>query len=182
MSAVSPSVSGWRLAFWAIVVVQIAWLALAAHSDTLAATWSTAAFLALTLTLPVIGRPLAGWVLVLPAGFALLNLLGHTYDLYETLPPFDEIMHAGTAFAVCLPLSLIAHTHALPGFRRPTSLIANTLAIGLILGVTWEALEGTLMGLESLTSDTGTDLVLDAAGALAAGVVGAWLVREWPVG
>ena len=100
---------------------------------------------------------------------AVLSAFAHYAALYR-VGRFDLLVHAVTAAA--LTLLLAAYMRAmLPGVWRPASYVAALVALGVAIGAAWEVGEWLY---DALThgnairgkTDTMTDLVADALGAL----------------
>lgn len=127
------------------------------------------------------GRALA-WVLVAIA--AALNIAGFVLNWYDR-PWFDEAIHAFSLFAFTLLAAIYLYGRALAGYPRHKLLLVLTiLCVGLALGVVWEWGEAAydhLSGPKSTIKgkyDTQMDLLMDAVGALVAGLLMLALVRR----
>jgi VanZ family protein len=106
---------------------------------------------------------------------AMVNAVGYLLDLWEARGPFDELVHAFTSFAGCAGISwlLLGRTDLVSG-RAPGRLVGVTVAIGVVVGIAWEVFEW-LVGIIGERDDTVSDLVMDAIGALLAGLFCAWV-------
>lgn len=109
------------------------------------------------------------------------NWLGWARDISW----FDEAMHLYNAFAFTLLLAILLYGNALMGARaNGLPLVLTIMLVGLGLGAVWEIIE---WGYDQLftqgsaikgKTDTMLDLLLDAAGALAAGIVALRLAQR----
>jgi VanZ family protein len=103
-----------------------------------------------------------------------LNAAASYGELYRA-GRFDLVVHAVTAAA--LTLLLAAHMRSvLPGVWRPASYIAVLVALGIALGAAWEAAEWVydhLTGANTIRgkTDSMTDLIADAVGAMVAAIL-----------
>ena len=104
----------------------------------------------------------------------LVNVLGYVLTLWHEQTSFDEIVHAFTSFAGCSAVTwlVIGRTAAL-GVGHPTAIVLVSAAIGLVLGLSWEAFEWSI-GIIGDARDTWMDLAMDMIGALSAGLLCAW--------
>lgn len=104
----------------------------------------------------------------------LVNALGYVLTLWHEATPFDEIVHAFTSFTLCAAAGwlLLSRTKLLSG-NQNARLILAVAAIGLVLGLLWEAFEW-MIGIIGSPRDTIMDLVMDMVGAIAAGLFCAW--------
>jgi hypothetical protein len=110
-----------------------------------------------------------------------LNAIAYSADLFR-VTRFDLLVHAVTAAA--LTLLFAAHMRSvLPGIWRPASYIAVLVAMGVALGAAWEVGEwvydrftaaNTIRG----KTDTITDLVADAVGAMLAALLALSIERR----
>ena len=126
-------------------------------------------------------NPLARLAWGLAAATLALNALAYSADLFR-VTRFDLLVHAVTAAA--LTLLLAAHMRGvLPGIWRPASYIAVLVAMGVALGAAWEVGEwvydrftasNTIRG----KTDTITDLVADAVGAMLAALLALSIERR----
>lgn len=122
---------------------------------------------------------------VLAALGALAAVASVVFGLYELFFWFDEALHAYNFFALTLLFAVYAHGVILAGGRRNGFLLVLTIAvIGLGLGAAWEIAE---FGYDHFIAkpnvilpklDTIIDMILDAAGALVAGLVCLKMLRR----
>jgi hypothetical protein len=115
---------------------------------------------------------LASWGLLVALGFA--NVAGYALDLYQRFWWFDRALHAATIFALTLWLALIVFARAVRG-GRPILVVLLMSSVGLALGALWEVAEWAFDQFASSDvikgkNDTIIDIVMDAAGAIFAGV------------
>lgn len=122
------------------------------------------------------------WGLLLVAVAA--NAAGYLFNLYPRFAWFDEVVHAYTTFALTLVIALYLYGAVLAGARAHAFLLVLVIAaLGLALGALWEVAE---WGYDLLArgnvikgkQDTIIDLVVDTAGALAAGWVARGMLRR----
>ena len=108
----------------------------------------------------------------------LVNALGYVLTLWHEATPFDEIVHAFTSFTVCAAAGwlLLGRTRLVSG-EENVRLILAVAAIGLVLGLLWEAFEW-MIGIIGGPRDTIMDLVMDLIGAIAAALFCAWAARK----
>ena len=112
----------------------------------------------------------------------LVNIAGYLWDLYQQFWWFDEVLHAYTTFALTLPLALLLYGVVLSGAKdRPILFILTVACLGVTIGAIWEIAEwaydqmvpeNAILG----KTDTVIDLIMDLAGALAAGLVSRGIV------
>lgn len=109
---------------------------------------------------------------------ALVNAVGYIFELWEPKGPFDELVHAFTSFAGCAGIAwlLLGRSDLVSG-RRPWALVGVTVAIGVVIGIAWELFEWAV-GIIGARDDTISDLVMDAIGALGAGLFCAWVAGK----
>lgn len=112
-------------------------------------------------------------------------VLGELEDYYERFWWWDMVLHSGTAVA----FGLIGLTLILLFFKKkrvsgnPLVLAVFSFCFALSIGALWEIYEfglDQLFGLNTQKSglpDTMTDLIVDAAGALIAGVIAFFYMR-----
>jgi len=103
---------------------------------------------------------------------------GVLLGLYDRFPPYDEVLHAYNFFALTLLVGVHAYGRVLASARRHGVLLVLVMAsVGLGLGALWEIAE---YGYDHFVvkpnailpkRDTIIDMVLDAAGAAAAGLL-----------
>lgn len=107
---------------------------------------------------------------------ALVNALGWAFDLYTRVPGYDDVAHAFTIFAVTLSLGFLAYHSVRAHFRgRGTLYVLAIASFGLSVGALWEMIEWAFIG---TLRDPVADLYMDAIGALAAGLLAAWALRQ----
>lgn len=110
-------------------------------------------------------------------GFLLMlavavNAGGYLLGLWHDETLFDEAVHAYTSFAVMAAVGTALVRRRL--VRAFTNRIYLAFAaIGLLLGLLWEAVEWT-MGIIGGRTDTLLDLSMDTVGALAAAALVSW--------
>lgn len=116
------------------------------------------------------------WALVIVA--VLASLAGLFFNLSARYPWYDKALHFYTTFAFTLLVALWLYEKSLTGATRHSGLLVLTIVlIGLGLGTLWEIAEYSYDHLVSQRStikgktDTMLDLVVDAIGALSAGVI-----------
>lgn len=100
---------------------------------------------------------------------ATVNGAGYALQLWHDETLFDEIVHAFTTFAgmAAIGWSLRDNDRFAGSTKR---LLSSVVAIGLALGVLWEILEWAI-GIIGRPKDTAIDLLMDCAGAAAAGLM-----------
>lgn len=117
---------------------------------------------------------------------ALLNTAGWGWALFKMSGPYDEITHAVTIFAITLAFGLFAPGPLLTGLSdHPVLFVLIITALGIALGALWEVTEWladkvvavqVVKGLD----DTIIDLIMDSTGAILAGLLGRWALRNKP--
>ena len=177
-SAVNLDHSGYRTAAW----VGIGLLALAVIAAMVMGKWwgvlMLAAFLAAAVGFVAFEDRLPALFDLLLVAAALVNALGWVLDLYTRVPGYDEVAHAFTIFAVTLSLGFLAYHSMRAQFRGRGALYVLAIAsFGLAVGALWEMVEWTFIG---TLRDPVADLMMDAIGALAAGLLAAWALRQEP--
>ena len=112
------------------------------------------------------------------------NLAGYWFNLYEMLWWFDRVLHTSTLFGLTLWLALVVLA---PGLRggHPVIQVLMLAGCGLALGALWEVLEWAFDQVApgdviKGKNDTLIDIVLDAVGAVAAGLLTIPLLRDRP--
>ena len=128
------------------------------------------------------GARAIAWSLLV--GAVVANIAGYALDLYARWAWFDKVLHPYTIGAITLALALVLHGRVLMGAPdRRLILILVIAAIGLSIGALWEVAEwgydknapgNVIKGKD----DTITDLIVDALGALLAGVWASFLVER----
>lgn len=108
----------------------------------------------------------------------LVNALGYVLTLWHERTAFDEAVHAFTSFTLAAAAGwiLAGSTSLLDQGGRPR-LVAAVAATGVMLGLLWEGFEW-IIGIIGGPRDTIMDLVMDAAGSLAAGLFCAWVAAR----
>jgi VanZ family protein len=113
----------------------------------------------------------------------LSSLASSLLNLYEKFWWLDEALHSYFTFSLTLMLALYAYGKVLVGHRQHRILLVLCIAgLGLACGSVWEiaewgydqtvsseAIYGTINPITDL-SDSITDLIMDLAGSLAAGI------------
>jgi hypothetical protein len=180
----SSNWKGYRIAAWA----GLALLGVAIVLVLLRQEWMVA--------LPLIGFAIAGALFVrledrLPTLFdflfviaALLNAGGWAFRWYNTLGPYDEIAHGFTTFAITLALGYLIYGRMLDGFHDQRLLFALTIAsFGIAIGALWELAEWSAdfvfasKVVEDI-NDIMDDLIMDSIGAVLAGWMSLWGLRD----
>ena len=111
------------------------------------------------------------------------NVAGYAFDLYHRFWWFDRVLHACTILAVTLWLTVRVFGPALNRQGGHGILIVLLVAsVGIALGGLWEVAEWVFDQLAPSNvikgkHDTIVDILLDAAGALLAGVMALKLMR-----
>lgn len=114
----------------------------------------------------------------------LADAASSIFNLYAKFWWFDETLHFSSSFAITLVLALYAYGALLTGRRRHEVLLVLTITgLGVALGVLWEMIEWVFDLVEPgdvirNKTDTMTDLVLDAAGGLSAGILSVRMLRK----
>ena len=124
------------------------------------------------------------WALVAVA--LVVSVVGYFLNWYQRFAYFDEAIHAFSFFSITLLTGLYLYGDALTGYARHKVLLVFTLlCVGLAMGVVWEWAEwgyDRLLADQSNAikgkADTLADLLVDGAGALAAGIVMLALLRR----
>ena len=115
-----------------------------------------------TLIRAVTGRSL---YLALLATAAFINAAGYVLTLWHDETVFDEVVHFFTSFAAVAAIGRLALE--MDWLSCTASRWIGLLALGIVLGVAWEAVE-YMIGIIGSKHDTLMDLLMDVAGALAA--------------
>lgn len=117
-------------------------------------------------------------MLVVLAG--LLNAIAWGWDLYDRIWPYDELAHTFTTLVVTLAFGFLIYA---PYGNRPWIFVFSLISLGISFGALWEIIEWVgyyfsaqqgIMGLD----DTFFDLILDSLGAVAAALIGLWLLKN----
>lgn len=129
-------------------------------------------------TLMAVRHRLPAFFTLLFVAAGLVNALGYILTLWHEGTVFDEAVHAFTSFTLCAAAGwLLVSRTALVGEGNSLRLILAVVLTGLVLGVLWEALEW-IIGIIGGPRDTMMDLVMDLAGAVAAGLFCALVARR----
>lgn len=113
----------------------------------------------------------------------IANIAGYMWNLYQQIRWFDEVLHAFTSFALTLPIALLLYGTVLSGaHKRPILYILTAASLGIAIGVLWEiaewAYEQMTPGNDILgKTDTIIDLIMDALGAMVAGILSLGMVK-----
>ena len=113
----------------------------------------------------------------------LTSLASSVFELYEKFWWLDEALHTYFTFSLTLVLALYAYGKVLTGGHQHRILLVLSIAgLGLACGTVWEiaewgydqtvsseAIYGTTNPITDL-SDTVTDMIMNLAGSLAAGI------------
>lgn len=111
----------------------------------------------------------------------LLNGAGYAWVLFTQPGPFDEIAHLFTTFVSALTLAYAVHRSVRVQFcEHLTLFILMITSFGVSVSVVWEWIEW-LFNFGSGLDDTLSDLLFGAIGALLAGFLAAWGLRQEPV-
>jgi hypothetical protein len=114
----------------------------------------------------------------------LASLASSVFNLYEMFWWLDEALHSYFTFSLTLVLALYAYGKVLTGHHQHRILLVLSIAgLGLACGSVWEiaewgydqtvsseAIYGTTNPITDL-SDTVTDMIMNLAGSLAAGII-----------
>jgi hypothetical protein len=114
----------------------------------------------------------------------LASLVSSVFELYEKFWWLDEALHSYFTFSLTLVLALYAYGKVLTGCHQHQILLVLSVAgLGLACGSVWEiaewgydqtvsseAIYGTTNPITDL-SDTVTDMIMNLAGSLAAGII-----------
>ena len=128
------------------------------------------------------GARAIAWSLLAMA--VLANIAGYAFNLYARWAWFDKVLHPYTIGAITLALALVLYGRVLTGAAHQRLLLILVIAaIGLSVGALWEVAEwgydlfapgNVIKGKD----DTITDLIVDALGALLAGLWASFLVES----
>lgn len=109
---------------------------------------------------------------------AILNAAGWVFDLWEKIAFYDPLTHAYTSFTITLAVSFAMYYSFLVQFKAHSWLfVLSVAALGVSLGAVWEMVEW-LLNVEQTYTSLVTDLFMNSLGALAAGLLAAWLVQN----
>ena len=101
----------------------------------------------------------------------ILNLCGYIFGWFYSVGPYDEVVHLITTFSGVAVLGRYAIALGASVDELPRSVVGlAAIGTGLMLGLAWEIVELTA-GMIGDQLDTLVDLLMDAAGAGAAGLV-----------
>lgn len=120
---------------------------------------------------------------LLAAGL-VASVAGSLWNLYSKIFWYDEVVHGYNFFALALVVAVYAYGTVLTGADRHGLLLVLTIAgLGLALGAIWEVAEWTYDQFVRPNAilpktDTILDLVVDAAGALVAGIIRLRMLRK----
>lgn len=115
---------------------------------------------------------------------ALVNAAGYVWDLYSTFFWFDEVLHGYTIFALTLPLGFLAFHAVIDDLRRHRlQFIFAIASFGIAIGAVWEIAEwifDQIVPSDVIAGKTDTiiDLIVDSVGALLAGWMSVWIVKD----
>jgi len=110
----------------------------------------------------------------------LLNGAGYAWGLFKQPGPFDEIAHLFTTFVITLTLAYAVYQSVRVHFREHLILfIVMVTSFGVSVSVVWEWIEW-LFNFGAGLEDTLSDLLLGTIGALLAGLLAAWVLRQEP--
>lgn len=155
----------WRLLAWAATAALAALLVVVWTAGHAVLVWSLVIFLAATLGVLRLRPVLPDLFACLLVLAALANAAGGAFAWFETIAWYDEAVHAFTGLA---GLAAIGWLAARTRDDRRRVLVAWCAALGLLLGIGWEVVEGLVGDLE--WRDTVSDLVLDTLGAALGGL------------
>jgi hypothetical protein len=127
-------------------------------------TAAAIAFVPYESRLPTLFDALFAWASVLSAG-------GYAWDFYDTVGPYDGIVHLCTTFAVTLTFGYLAYDTVRGAFQEhPLLFLVAITSFGLAAGALWEMFEW-VFGFIGSIPDTMSDLVLDGLGAFVAALL-----------
>lgn len=107
---------------------------------------------------------------------ALVNAIGWAWDYYTTVWGYDEIVHFYTTFAVTLSAGYLTFFAVREHFRHHRlHFVLVISSFGISIGALWEIFEWII--LPELTNPV-EDMIMDSLGAILAGLVAAWALRE----
>lgn len=133
--------------------------------STLLLMGALALLMVLARRLPAIFSALPVVALAVPA---TANAVGLIFDLYQSVPFYDDVLHFSTGFAATLPVALAGLRLGLPGFRSSARVaVGSAVLAALAIGLAWEGMEASFGGLP--LGDTLGDLLFDALGGALAG-------------
>jgi uncharacterized membrane protein YjdF len=96
----------------------------------------------------------------------MLNTGGWIWDLYDTVPYYDDVAHFLTAFSIMFFIGMIIKRKHVAAYLW----ILFMTSIGISIGVVWEIVEWAVTRTTSFTfshslDDTVIDLIMDTIGA-----------------
>lgn len=110
----------------------------------------------------------------------LLNGAGYAWGLFKQSGPFDEIAHLFTTFVITLTIGYAVYQSVRLHFREHLILfIIMVTSFGVSVSVVWEWIEW-LFDFGGGLVDTLSDLLYGTIGALLAGILAAWVLRQEP--
>lgn len=176
---------GYRFGAW----IGQTLLAIATISALLQGNWSNAIALALFLVAAIAfmvkDDRLPTLFDLLFSIAAVLNAGGWVWNWFDTIGPYDEIVHGFTIFALTLALSFVVYRPLMPVFRHHTLLYLVTIAsFGVAIGGLWEICEwsaGKILSTQVIISldDTVIDLIMDTIGSVLAALLSLWVLPIW---
>ncbi len=171
---------GYRVAAWAGVALLVAALVYIATMGQWVGVGVVAAFLIAAVVFIVYEDDLPALFDLLFVIAALLNAVGWAWGAFHWPGPYDEITHAFTSFAVTLSLGLLTFYSVRAHFEPHSILFVLIIAsFGIAIGGVWEIFEWAT-GFIGTLEDTVVDLIMDTIGALAAGGLNLWALRNVP--
>lgn len=166
---------GFLIASWIVLAVVAAGAAYLAFQARWFDALAMAGFVLLGVTFISTGDRLPRVFTFLFVVAALANTAGYVFDLWHGPVWFDEAVHAYTSFAGMAAIGwLLVRRTRLEESAHAWRLVLAVIAIGLVIGIAWEIFEWAI-GIIGPWLDTRRDLVMDALGAVAAGLWCAWV-------
>lgn len=166
---------GYRTAAWVGIGILAAGIVVAAAMGRWFGVLTLMIFLAAAIGFMLARHRLPSLFDLLFVVAAVVNAAGWVANIW-TVPGYDEAVHAYTSFALTLALGFVSFYSVRMHFRGHGALFVLTVAsLGLAVGALWEVFEWALA---MPHNNPGMDLLMDAVGALAAGLLAAWLVRH----
>ena len=120
---------------------------------------------------------------LLAAGLAA-SVAGSLWNLYDKIFWYDEVVHGYNFFALTLVVAIYAYGTVLTGAGGHKLLLVLAItSMGLAMGALWEIAEWTYDQFVRPNAilpktDTIIDLIVDTAGALAAGTIRLRMLRK----
>lgn len=108
---------------------------------------------------------------------SLGNAAGYVWNLFGNFPPYDELAHFYTGFAVTLALGFLLYEELMEGFKAHRMMFVVTItSMGVALATAWEVAEWLadfVIKKEVMGGmfDTMTDVILGAVGAFLAALL-----------